>query len=344
MSFKDLLYDCAQDADGSATSFYGFDVLERIAEYEYGSGATPPLILSSSEPWPGGTCTTDAVSPQWRLDSVDISGATSSTYTPIPGDVNGTLTVRDLSTGLESTGIEVEYLRGVTRSASTNDRLGVTSPSMPALPAAVTIGMEIRVTGGSASDRRILQWLDFAAAPNRKGIVLRGLPTQFEVLSWYGPASGNVVTPSGFSIPADGQLRRLVVRINGTSLAIWLSLPGGTASLYTTTLSGSPAIAAPNGSLFSTGGFSNFLEGSLSIAAIGRAMTFPECESFAEAPVATGGLRKAGWLSDPDLLWSLDPALTESEGDSIAASSDLLDTIWIPLDGSTRLTSGGINE
>lgn len=35
---------------------------------------------------------------QWRLNGVDIGGATSSTYIPVVGDIGGTLTVRQTAT------------------------------------------------------------------------------------------------------------------------------------------------------------------------------------------------------------------------------------------------------
>lgn len=40
---------------------------------------------------------------QWRIDGIDISGATAATYTPVSGDVGKTLTVRQTETNSEGT-------------------------------------------------------------------------------------------------------------------------------------------------------------------------------------------------------------------------------------------------
>lgn len=73
---------------------------------------------------------TPSVTRQWRLNGVDIGGATGPTYTPVPGDVGGTLTVRETATNasgsVQSTSAGVVVVSSGASSSHINTRAGDT--------------------------------------------------------------------------------------------------------------------------------------------------------------------------------------------------------------------------
>lgn len=328
-----------------------------------GAGSPPTFSASpviSGEPWPGGTVTSvdgtpsgeDSSTLDWEVDGVSQS-ETATSYSPVPADLGldlervQTATNGAGTTEVRSNVLEVEHLRGVTRNAGTDDVLHASSA--PNVPSAFTILIEGKITGGDATYRTICTWLkQSVSGPADAGVGPQIITSTgaMRLLVYVGGSAYPVDT--SVTVPQDGSHFRCVYRINGTALTVWGGVPGGSASSDTATLAGSVATASAVAQAFMVEvypgvGYNRQLEGTLSIAAISRALTDLECQGFVEAAAATGGLRKEGWLDDADLAWSLDPALTESDGDAITASSDLLDTSFALVGGTTDLASGGLN-
>lgn len=135
-----------------------------------------PATLSAGSPTPTRT-------QQWTLDGVDISGATSATYTPISGDVGKALRVRQIetntvsSTNATSSPVTVVAIPSTTVTATdiTADRIFQRSGTSIAIPLSGTYtgtaptGIQARLYGSDGTTV-LMDWTTLSSATIGSGV------------------------------------------------------------------------------------------------------------------------------------------------------------------------------
>ena len=324
MAFKDLCYAAAQGADGTATAVYGFESLEPMAEVEYG-GAAAPTISIGSEPWFGGTVSS-ADGTEWYINGLPMSPTeTGSTYVVSASDcsIGDTITRYDSATGLESGGLTVERVRGITIGASERClRVSAASNTTNNF----TIASEFILTGGDGTTRTIAMWARrTGTAALRKGVSLR-FDTSGDLLfvAWDGDFAADVNETLSTGISTSTRYLMMVTCASGTDFKVYIGEPGGSATEFTPT-SATASIATSNttvtvggNQIAASGSPDNLFYGTISACGLQRTASAAEFDDL----LAAGSLEADGWDSDGSLVWYSDPETDNAEGDEILLAAD----------------------